>query len=63
MIRCLLEHCLATPVEIRTVLKSWDAVWKDSNEDTAYLTAWKRIQDKRAVLDKIHFSHLRRNLS
>lgn len=51
MIRCILEQRLATPAEIRTatpraVLKSWRAVWKDRNEDTAYLTAWKRIQDK-----------------
>ncbi|KAH1108638.1 hypothetical protein J1N35_012406 [Gossypium stocksii] len=51
MIRCIREHRLATPVEIRaatprSVLKSWRAVWKDRNEDTAYLTAWKRIQDK-----------------
>ncbi|KAM6584652.1 hypothetical protein CsatB_011654 [Cannabis sativa] len=51
MIRCLLERRLATPAEIRDatplpVLKSWRAVWKDRNEDTAYLTAWKRIQDK-----------------
>ncbi|KAL9430033.1 hypothetical protein AB3S75_025421 [Citrus x aurantiifolia] len=51
MIRCILEQRLATPAEIRAatpraVLKSWRAVWKDRNEDTAYLTAWKRIQDK-----------------
>ncbi|XP_054781486.1 uncharacterized protein LOC129288774 [Prosopis cineraria] len=51
MIRCILEHRLATPAEIRSatpraVLKSWRAVWKDRNEETAYLTAWKRIQDK-----------------
>ncbi|OWM72919.1 hypothetical protein CDL15_Pgr016551 [Punica granatum] len=51
MIRCLLEHRLATPSEIRAatpraVLQSWRSVWKDRNEDTAYLTAWKRIQDK-----------------
>ncbi|GLT51913.1 hypothetical protein SLA2020_252860 [Shorea laevis] len=51
MIRCLREQRLATPSEIRaatprSVLKSWRAVWKDRNEDTAYLTAWKRIQDK-----------------
>ncbi|XP_057531455.1 uncharacterized protein LOC130809706 [Amaranthus tricolor] len=51
MISCLLESRLATPVEIRTVtpvevLKSWRSVWKDRNEDTAYVTAWKRIQDK-----------------
>ncbi|KAK9015889.1 hypothetical protein V6N11_006979 [Hibiscus sabdariffa] len=54
MTRCISEHRLATPAEIRTatsrsVLKSWRAVWKDRNEDTAYLTAWKRIQDKLIV--------------
>ncbi|KAK6918514.1 hypothetical protein RJ641_016936 [Dillenia turbinata] len=51
MIKCVLEGRLATPEEIRAatpcaVLKSWRSVWKDRNEDTAYLTAWKRIQDK-----------------
>ncbi|XWS32315.1 hypothetical protein CRYUN_Cryun23aG0149200 [Craigia yunnanensis] len=51
MIRCIREQRLATPAEIRaatprSVLKSWRAVWKDRNECTAYLTAWKRIQDK-----------------
>ncbi|XP_057981438.1 uncharacterized protein LOC131166854 [Malania oleifera] len=51
MIRCILEGRLATPDEIRaatpdSVLMSWRAVWRDRNEDTAYLTAWKRIQDK-----------------
>lgn len=51
MISCLLEGRLASPTEIRSVtpvevLKSWRSVWKDRNEDTAYLTAWKRIQDK-----------------
>ncbi|XP_010277395.1 PREDICTED: uncharacterized protein LOC104611850 [Nelumbo nucifera] len=51
MVRCILERRLATPDEIRRatprpVLKSWRSVWKDRNEDTAYLTAWKRIQDK-----------------
>ncbi|XP_077235564.1 uncharacterized protein LOC143877412 [Tasmannia lanceolata] len=51
MVRCILERRLATPDEIRLatprpVLKSWRSVWKDRNEDTAYLTAWKRIQDK-----------------
>ncbi|PIA49944.1 hypothetical protein AQUCO_01300583v1 [Aquilegia coerulea] len=51
MVRCILEQRLATPDEIRSatprpVLKSWRSVWKDRNEDTAYLTAWKRIQDK-----------------
>uniref|UniRef100_A0A7N0SZH4 Uncharacterized protein n=1 Tax=Kalanchoe fedtschenkoi TaxID=63787 RepID=A0A7N0SZH4_KALFE len=51
MIRCLLDNRVATSDEIRAVtprqvLKSWRSVWKDRNEDTAYLTAWKRIQDK-----------------
>uniref|UniRef100_A0A5B7A815 Uncharacterized protein n=1 Tax=Davidia involucrata TaxID=16924 RepID=A0A5B7A815_DAVIN len=51
MIRCILEGRLATTDEIRAatppaVLVSWRSVWKDRNEDTAYLTAWKRIQDK-----------------
>lgn len=51
MIKCLVEGRLATPPEIRAatspdVLRSWRAVWKDRNEDTAYTTAWKRIQDK-----------------
>ncbi|XP_010053893.2 uncharacterized protein LOC104442238 [Eucalyptus grandis] len=54
MIQCILEQRLATPAEIRaatpcSVLKSWRAVWKDRNEDTAYLTAWKRIQEKLAA--------------
>ncbi|PKA53052.1 hypothetical protein AXF42_Ash002034 [Apostasia shenzhenica] len=51
MVHCILERRLATPDEIRRatppeVLRSWRLVWKDRNEDTAYLTAWKRIQDK-----------------
>ncbi|RZC57741.1 hypothetical protein C5167_005042 [Papaver somniferum] len=51
MVQCILERRLATTDEIqkatpRSVLKSWRSVWKDRNEDTAYLTAWKRIQDK-----------------
>lgn len=54
MIRCILEGRLANPDEIRAatplgVLGSWRSVWKDRNEDTAYLTAWKRIQDKLTV--------------
>ncbi|XP_022862598.1 uncharacterized protein LOC111382792 [Olea europaea var. sylvestris] len=54
MIQCLIEGRLATPEEIRAVtptavLTSWRSVWKDRNEDTAYLTAWKRIQDKLTV--------------
>ncbi|KAL1331392.1 hypothetical protein HN51_048660 [Arachis hypogaea] len=51
MIRSLLHHRLPSAAEIvaatpRSVLKSWRTVWKDRNEETAYLTAWKRIQDK-----------------
>ncbi|KAI3756842.1 hypothetical protein L1987_56665 [Smallanthus sonchifolius] len=54
MIRCILEGRLASPEEIRAatphpVLTSWRSVWKDRNEETAYLTAWKRIQDKLTV--------------
>ncbi|KAI3681625.1 hypothetical protein L6452_36427 [Arctium lappa] len=54
MIRCILDGRLATPDEIRSatphaVLASWRSVWKDRNEDTAYLTGWKRIQDKLSV--------------
>ncbi|KAI3804221.1 hypothetical protein L1987_25606 [Smallanthus sonchifolius] len=54
MIRCILEGRLASPEEIRAatphpVLASWRSVWKDRNEETAYLTAWKRIQDKLTV--------------
>ncbi|WOL09678.1 hypothetical protein Cni_G18431 [Canna indica] len=54
MISCILDGRLATPEEIRaatpwSVLKSWRTVWKDRNEDTAYLTAWKRLQDKLQV--------------
>ncbi|KAI3787369.1 hypothetical protein L1987_41797 [Smallanthus sonchifolius] len=54
MIRCILDSRLATAEEIKeatppTVLASWRSVWKDRNEDTAYLTAWKRIQDKLTV--------------
>ncbi|CAH1416168.1 unnamed protein product [Lactuca virosa] len=54
MIRCILEGRLANPDEIKAatpqaVLASWRSVWKDRNEDTAYLTAWKRIQEKLTV--------------
>ncbi|XP_052193461.1 uncharacterized protein LOC127801952 [Diospyros lotus] len=54
MIRCVLDGRVASPDEIRaatpkTVLASWRAVWKDRNEDTAYVTAWKRIQEKLIV--------------
>ncbi|PWA63746.1 hypothetical protein CTI12_AA333100 [Artemisia annua] len=51
MIRCILDGRLASIDEIKSatphaVLASWRSVWKDRNEDTAYLTAWKRIQEK-----------------
>ncbi|WOH09382.1 hypothetical protein DCAR_0728839 [Daucus carota subsp. sativus] len=51
MINCILSSRVANPEEIRvatpaSVLSSWRSVWKDRNEDTAYVTAWKRIQDK-----------------
>ncbi|BAT97770.1 uncharacterized protein LOC124828174 [Vigna umbellata] len=51
MLRSLLLRRLPSPSDIRgatprNVLASWRTVWKDRNEDTAYLTAWKRIQDK-----------------
>lgn len=51
MINCILSSRVASSEEIRsatpaTVLSSWRSVWKDRNEDTAYVTAWKRIQDK-----------------
>lgn len=54
MVQCLLQSRYATPDEIRgatspSVLASWRGVWKDRNEDTAYLTGWKRIQDKLAA--------------
>ncbi|KAG8391680.1 hypothetical protein BUALT_Bualt01G0212500 [Buddleja alternifolia] len=46
MLQCLIEGRLATPP---AVLASGRLVWKDRNEDTAYLTVWKRIQDKLTV--------------
>lgn len=51
MVQCLLDNRYATPEEIRNatpanILVSWRGVWKDRNEETAYLTGWKRIQDK-----------------
>ncbi|KAK4742722.1 hypothetical protein SAY87_000723 [Trapa incisa] len=54
MIRCLLEGRLATASEVRAVtpkavLDSWRSVWKDRSEDTAYLTAWKRLQEKLSI--------------
>ncbi|CAI9103770.1 OLC1v1002318C1 [Oldenlandia corymbosa var. corymbosa] len=54
MLQCLRDCRLATAEEVRaatpdSVLSSWRAVWRDRNEDTAYLTAWKRIQDKLSI--------------
>ncbi|KAH7302120.1 hypothetical protein KP509_23G057500 [Ceratopteris richardii] len=51
MVQCILQCRYASPNEIRgatspSVLQSWRGVWKDRNEDTAYTTGWKRIQDK-----------------
>ncbi|KAK7856788.1 hypothetical protein CFP56_021613 [Quercus suber] len=59
MIRCLLEHRLATLVEIcattpRTVLKSWRAFWKDRNEETACLTAWNYVNYKEIPVEENH---------
>ncbi|KAL6569399.1 hypothetical protein OROMI_013913 [Orobanche minor] len=54
MTQCLIEGRTATPEEIRAVtpyplLASWRSVWKDRSEDTAFATAWKRVQDKLTV--------------
>ncbi|KAJ0439040.1 hypothetical protein HanHA300_Chr16g0620811 [Helianthus annuus] len=54
MIQCILDRRIPTPDEITAatpppVLASWKSVWKDRNEETAYVTAWKRIQDKLTV--------------
>ncbi|EFJ10702.1 hypothetical protein SELMODRAFT_42159, partial [Selaginella moellendorffii] len=51
MVRCLMAGRHPSPDEIRgvatpPVLASWRGVWKDRHEDTAYLTGWRRIQDK-----------------
>ncbi|XP_031478113.1 uncharacterized protein LOC116249114 [Nymphaea colorata] len=51
MSRCILESRYPSLDEIKaatpaSVLVSWRGVWKDRNEDTAYATGWKRIQDK-----------------
>ncbi|MCO5573139.1 hypothetical protein L7F22_026904 [Adiantum nelumboides] len=51
MVQCIMQSRYASPREIReatppSVLQSWRGVWKDRNEDTAYITGWKRIQDK-----------------
>ncbi|KAL0429008.1 UNVERIFIED_CONTAM: hypothetical protein Sradi_0526800 [Sesamum radiatum] len=68
MTQCLVEGRLATPEEIRAatpppVLSSWRSVWKDRNEDTAYLTAWKRIQDKLTVHAAEHVATITGNHS
>ncbi|KAJ7552704.1 hypothetical protein O6H91_06G065900 [Diphasiastrum complanatum] len=51
MVECILAGRHATAEEIEsvatpTVLESWRSVWKDRHQGTAYLTGWKRIQDK-----------------
>ncbi|KAJ7563750.1 hypothetical protein O6H91_03G124700 [Diphasiastrum complanatum] len=51
MVQCIMAGRHALPQEIKaatspTVLASWRGVWKDRHEDTAYLTGWKRIQEK-----------------
>ncbi|NP_001143142.1 uncharacterized protein LOC100275622 [Zea mays] len=66
MLRCIRAGRSASSDEVRgatslSVLASWRAVWKDRNEDTAYLTAWKRIQDKLAAsADGLHL-HFKSN--
>ncbi|KAL6867469.1 hypothetical protein ACP4OV_015493 [Aristida adscensionis] len=66
MLRCVLAGRPASPEEVRaatssSVLASWRAVWKDRNEDTAYLTAWKRIQDKLAASADGRHLHFKSN--
>ncbi|KAJ1407230.1 hypothetical protein SESBI_24555, partial [Sesbania bispinosa] len=69
MLHSLLNHRLPTPSEIAaatppSVLSSWRSVWKDRTVETAYLTAWKRIQDKLAIHSEnltSHFLCLRNN--
>ncbi|ERN06293.1 hypothetical protein AMTRI_Chr06g191750 [Amborella trichopoda] len=51
MVHSIQQYQYPTPEEIKSVtppsvLASWRTVWKDRNEDTAYTTGWKRIQDK-----------------
>ncbi|KAJ7528977.1 hypothetical protein O6H91_15G028000 [Diphasiastrum complanatum] len=51
MVQCILAGRHATAEEIQSVatpavLTCWRSVWKDRHEGTAYLTGWKRIQDK-----------------
>ncbi|GJN08477.1 hypothetical protein PR202_ga26401 [Eleusine coracana subsp. coracana] len=66
MLRCILAGRPASADEVRaatspSVLASWRAVWKDRNEDTAYLTAWKRIQDKLAASADGRHLHFKSN--
>ncbi|KAF8718911.1 hypothetical protein HU200_002028 [Digitaria exilis] len=66
MLRCILAGRAASSDEVRgatslSVLASWRAVWKDRNEDTAYLTAWKRIQDKLAASADGRHLHFKTN--
>lgn len=66
MLRCILAGRPAVAEEVRaatspSVLASWRAVWKDRNEDTAYLTAWKRIQDKLAASADGRHLHFKSN--
>jgi hypothetical protein len=66
MLRCVLAGRAAAADEVRaatspSVLASWRAVWKDRNEDTAYLTAWKRIQDKLAASADGRHLHFKSN--
>jgi hypothetical protein len=68
MLRCILAGRLASADEVRaatspSVLASWRAVWKDRNEDTAYLTAWKRIQDKLSASADSRHLHFKSNSS
>lgn len=51
MIDCISAGRYATAEEIRVVtpaaiLDSWRNAWKDRSEDTGFVTAWKRIQEK-----------------
>ncbi|XP_061339190.1 uncharacterized protein LOC133285891 [Gastrolobium bilobum] len=62
MLRSLLHGGLPTTADIiaatpPSILTSWRSVWKDRNEDTAYLTAWKRIQDKLTTHVDQHGNH------
>ncbi|KAL5209251.1 hypothetical protein ABZP36_004874 [Zizania latifolia] len=66
MLRCVLAGRPATADEVRaatalSVLASWRSVWKDRNEDTAYLTAWKRIQDKLGASADGRYLHFKSN--